>query len=261
MTVTVISEKANIGGNVTVKAGAIIEDGVTIGEGSYIDYGAVLKENVTVGANSFIGSGCILGEFLADFFEDKENKKHPLVIGDNAVIRSGTIIYGDTRIGNDFQTGHRVTIREKTTIGNFVSIGTISDIQGDCSLGNYVRLHSNVHLGQKTILHDYVWVFPYTVTTNDPAPPSDILHGVEVFEYAVICTGSVILPGLKIGKDSIVGAGSIVTKDVETGMAVVGNPAKAICPVVDIKADGKDHYPWRDYFDRGMPWTIETDKK
>jgi len=248
---------ATIGEKVTIKAGAVIEDGVVIGDGSYIDYGAILKENVTIGANCFVGAGCILGEFLADFFEEQKNKKHELIIGDNAVIRSGTIIYGESRIGDHFQTGHRATIREKSTLGNHVSIGTLSDVQGHCELGDYVRLHSNVFLAPGTILHDFVWLFPHVVITNDPTPPSENEQGVEIFEYAVVCAGAVVLPGKTIGKDALVGAGAIVTKDVAEGMAALGNPAKEICPVTDIKANGKDCYPWRDYFDRGMPWKTE----
>jgi UDP-3-O-[3-hydroxymyristoyl] glucosamine N-acyltransferase len=255
MTAAKISEKASIGKDVTIMEGAIIEDDVVIGDGSYIDYRVILRKNVVLGRNSFVGADSILGEFLGDFFGDKVNKKHTLCIGDHAVIRSGAIVYGDTKVGDGFQTGHRVTIREKSEIGNHVSIGTLSDIQGDCRIGDYVHLHSNVHLGQKTVLHNFVWIFPYVITTNDPAPPSDILHGVEAFEYAVVCTGSVILPGKKIGRDALVGAGAVVTKDVPDGMAALGNPAKIICPVTDIKAEGKEHYPWRDFFSRGMPWS------
>jgi acetyltransferase-like isoleucine patch superfamily enzyme len=247
---TIISENASIGKNVTIKDGAIIEDGAIIGNDSYIDYRAIIKKNVTVGKNSFVGADCILGEFTGNFFENKEDKEYCLTVGDGAMIRSGTIIYSNTQIGQNFHAGHRATIREKSVIGNNVSVGTLSDLQGDCSIGDNVRLHSNIHLGQKTILHDYVWVFPYTVLTNDPIPPSEVLLGVEVFEYAVICTGSIILPGKIIGKDALIGAGSIVTKNVEEGMAVVGNPARPICPVADIEYNGYKHYPWRDYFER-----------
>jgi acetyltransferase-like isoleucine patch superfamily enzyme len=256
VTSAIISKSAKIGNNVTIMDGAIIEDDVVVGDGSYIDYRAILKKNVMIGENSFVGSDCILGEFLGDFFKDRINKEHPLVVGNNAVIRSGTIIYGDTQIGENFQTGHRATIREKSVIGHCVSIGTISDLQDQCILGDYVRLHSNVFLGQFSKLHNYVWIFPNVVLTNDPTPPSDTLLGVEIFEYAVVGAGSVILPGKTIGKDALVGAGAVVTKDVAEGMAVVGNPAKVICHVSEIKADGKDHYPWRDYFDRGMPWKL-----
>lgn len=116
---------------------------------------------------SRIGPQCILGE--TSTMRPEESK--PLVIGESALLRSGTVIYADSEIGPDFQTGHRVTIRENTKIGSHVRIGTLSDIQGYCSLGNYVHLHSNVHVGQKSIVGDYVWIFPYVILTNDPTPP------------------------------------------------------------------------------------------
>jgi acetyltransferase-like isoleucine patch superfamily enzyme len=248
-----ISSKATIGQNVVIKDHVVIEDHVIIGDDCYIDYGAVIKENVRLGRNGFVGAQCILGEYLGDFFEDKINKMHPLEIGSNAVIRSGSILYGDTVIGSAFQAGHRICIREKAVIGDHVSIGTLSDIQGSCEIGNHTRLHSNVHIGQTTKIGDHVWIFPYVVATNDPTPPSDTLLGVIIEDYACVCTGAIILPGKVIGKDSLVGAAAMVTKDVPENMAVVGNPAKPICRVEDIKdTEGRPHYPWREYFKREL---------
>ena len=254
-----ISKTAVLGKNVTIKDGAIIEDNVVIGDNCYIDYNAIIKENVVLGEGSFVGAQCILGEFLYDFFEDNSNKKHPLLIGERALIRSGSILYGDNVIGTDFQTGHRVTIREGTKIGNHVSVGTLSDIQGDCQIGNYVRMHSNVHIGMKSQIDDYVWIFPYVVLTNDPTPPSDVLKGVKIEKFACICTSSVVLPGIHIGQDALVAAGANVTKDVPDYAVVMGNPAKQHGFVTDIKdASGQSHYPWREHFSRGYPWKGKT---
>lgn len=250
-----IADSARIGENVTIRDGVIIEDNVVIGDNCYIDYAAVIKENVTLGANSFVGAQCILGEFLYDFFGDYKNKAHLLVIGEHALLRSGSILYGDSQIGDYFQTGHRVTIREKAKIGNHVNLGTLSDVQGDCVIGNYVHMHSNVHIGMKTLLKDYVWVFPYVVFTNDPTPPSEVLLGATAEEFAVICTGTVVLPGVHIGKDALIGAGTNLTKDAPDASVVVGNPGHVIGNVTKIKdKDGHQVYPWRYSFKRGMPW-------
>lgn len=251
-----ISATAIIGKNVVIKEGVIIEDHVVIGDNSYIDYGTIIKENVTVGNNSFIGANCILGEYLVDFFQNRENAVHPLIIGEGALIRSGSIIYGDSVFGRSLQTGHRVTIREKTTVGDCVSIGTLSDIQGDCVIGDYVHMHSNVHIGQKSIIGNYVWIFPYVVLTNDPTPPSENLKGVKIDDFACVCTHTVVLPGVHIGKDALVGAGANVTKDVPERMVAVGNPAKAVKAVENLlDGQGNKHYPWRYHFERGTPWT------
>lgn len=234
----------------------IIGDNVVIEDNVYVDYGVIIRDNVYIKSGTTIGARCILGEYLYDFYLNNHvNSIHPLVIGKNSIIRSETIIYGDTTIGDNFQTGHRVTIREKAKIGNNVRIGTLSDIQGDCEIGNYVNLHSNVHIGQKSKISNYVWIFPYVVLTNDPTPPSECLKGVVVDDFAVIATSSTILPGVHISKDSLIGAGSTVTKDVGEMRIVVGSPAKDVGEVTKIKNDnGESVYPWRYTFDRGMPW-------
>lgn len=239
-----------------IREGVRIGDNVTIGEDVFLDYDVIIRDNVVIGNRTTVGARCILGEYLGDFYEDRVNKKHPLVIGDDSLIRSGTIIYGDNAIGDHFQTGHRVTIRENSEIGHHVRIGTLSDVQGFCKIGNYVNIHSNVHVGQESLIEDYVWLFPYVVLTNDPTPPSETMQGVTVKQFAVVATGSVLLPGVVVEKDSLVGAGSVVTRDVQTGTVVVGNPAKMLCTTDKIRSEetGEPVYPWRYTFDRGMPW-------
>lgn len=251
-----IHSTANIAKNATIKEMVIIGHNVTIEDDVYIDYGCIIRDNVHIKKGSFIGARSILGEYLIDFYKDKTNKVHPLVIGENALIRTENVIYGDTVIGDNFQSGHKVTIRENTKIGNNVRVGTLSDIQGYCEIGNYISIHSNVHIGQKTKINDYVWIFPYVVLTNDPTPPSDELLGVTIESFAIVSTGSVVLPGVHIYEDSLVGAGAIVTKDVAKETVVVGNPAKEVCSVRKIKNKftGESVYPWKYTFKRGMPW-------
>lgn len=239
-----------------IREDVIIGDNVIIEDGVFIDYKCIIRDNVHIKKGTKIGAGCIIGEYLADFYEDLENTNHPLIIGENSLIRSYTIIYGDTTIGENFQTGHRVTIRENTEIGQNVRIGTLSDIQGHCKIGNYVNMHSNVHIGNKSTIEDYVWIFPYCVLTNDPTPPSCELIGVTLKKFSVIATGSVILPGITVGTDALVAAGANVTKDVPDEIIVAGNPAKQLGSVRKIKNhfSGEQVYPWRYTFDRGMPW-------
>lgn len=251
-----IDSSSQLGKNVTVKEGTIIGKNVIIEDDVYIDYGCIIRDNVHIKKGSFIGAKSILGEYLMDFYNDKTNKIHPLVIGENALIRTENVIYGDTIIGDNFQTGHKVTIRENNKIGNNVRVGTLSDIQHHCSMGNYVSIHSNVFIGEESKISDYVWIFPHVVLTNDPTPPSDKLLGVTIDSFAAISAKSVILPGVHIYEDALVGAGAVVTKDVLKETVVVGNPAKKICSVKDIKdkITGKPVYPWRYTFKRGMPW-------
>lgn len=244
------------GNNVVIMENVFIGQNVIMEDDVYIDYGVIIRDNVHIKKGTFIGARCIIGEYLSDFFENRVNKVHPVIIGENSLIRSETIIYGDCKIGKEFQTGHRVTIREKTQVGRNVRIGTLSDIQGDCEIGDYVNMHSNVHIGQKSIIKNYVWIFPYVVLTNDPNPPSDNLMGVTIEEFSIVATHSVVLPGVHIEEDSLIGAGSVVTKNVKAETVVVGNPAKEICSIYAIKdkITSSDVYPWKYHFERGMPW-------
>ena len=229
---SVISKKAQLGNNVSVGAFTIIHDSVVIGD------------------NVEIEGFCELG------LENGLCNETPLTIGSDSHIRSQSILYKSSSIGEGFVTGHRVTIREKATIGNFVQVGTLSDIQGHCEIGDYVKMHSNVHIGQYSRVSNFVWLFPYVVLTNDPHPPSETLMGCEIGEFSVVATMSVVLPGIKIGKDSLIGAGSVVGINVKDEMIFVGNPGKEIGHVSKIKLkDGsrRPAYPWRAHFHRGYP--------
>lgn len=253
----IIGNNVYLGENVTLGNNVVIEDCVEIDDGTYIDSNSIIRSGVKIGKNSFVGSNCIIGEYWMDFCIDRKKHIHPLKIGNKALIRSGSIIYSGSKIGDELQTGHHVTIREKTIIGDHVSVGTLSDIQGNCVIGNYVRMHSNVHIGQLSVVDDFVWIYPYVVLTNDPTPPSDYFVGVHIHPFAIIATGSVVMPGIDIGQDSLVAAGCIVTKNVDPYAVVMGNPGKAKADVRDVisKFTGEPVYPWRHHFHNYMPWS------
>lgn len=227
-----------------------------------IDSSAKVADDVAVGpfsivhANVELGRGCKIGAYCELGIETPLGNKSPLVIGNDSVIRSHSIFYESSQFGARLVTGHRVTVRENTVAGENLQIGTLCDLQGDTNIGNYVRLHSNVHVGKKSIIGDFVWIFPYVVLTNDPHPPSNLLKGVTVESFAVIATMTVILPGVTIGKGAFIGAHSSLKSNAEPDMLYSGSPAEKICPVGKIRLqDGtrRPAYPWTTHFSRGYP--------
>lgn len=252
----VFSPNASIGENVVIKDGVIVEDHAVVGDGCYLDYNCIIRSGTVLGHNSYVGPSCILGEHNIDFYQDFTVRAHPLKIGERALIRSHSVIYGGSSIGDCLQTGHHVTIREGAQVGTHFRLGTLSDIQGDCEIGDYVNMHSNVHIGKGSKIGSYIWIFPYCVLTNDPIPPSYMTKGATIENYAVIATGSTLLPDIKVGENSLIGAASTVTRSVEPYTVVVGSPAKLKCYVSEI-ADpltGESAYPWPNRFSRGLPW-------
>lgn len=227
---------------------AIVGPGAELGPGCSIGPFTIIHDNVQIGAGSTIGSHCEIGLPTAD--------GAPLVLGANANIRSHSVLYAASNIGDGLTTGHNVTIRERSEIGHGFQLGTLGDVQGDCIIGDYVKTHSNVHVGKHTTVGNFVWLFPYALTTNDPTPPSDTQMGVTIEDYAVIGARAVLLPGVTVHEHALVGANSKVTKDVAAGTVVVGDPAKFFCDASQLRLrDGTDRpaYPWPTHFQRGYP--------
>jgi len=193
---------------------------------------ARLGKNVRIGAFSQIHAGVHLGDntriesYCELGYSNGLERNSQLVIGANSLIRSHSVFYLGSRFEAGLQTGHRVTVRENTTAGDNLHLGTLCDIQGDCRLGNFCRLHSNV-----------------------------TRQGVSVEDYAVIATLSVLLPGTIVGEHALVGAGSVVHRDVPARTLVAGNPARIIKPVEEIRdrSTGQPMYPWPRHFHRGYP--------
>jgi acetyltransferase-like isoleucine patch superfamily enzyme len=150
------------------------------------------------------------------------------IVGKDAVLRSGTIIYCDVTIGNRFQTGHNVLIREKTRIGDNVSVGTGVVIEGNTNIGSYVNLQSMVYIPTNTTIKDHIFIGPNAILTNDRYPPSGIggLVGPVIENHSSIGANSTILPGIHIGEGALVAAGAIVTRNVPAHKLAVGAPAK-----------------------------------
>lgn len=220
--------------------------GVDVSVGPY----TIIHENVKIGDGCSIGSHCEIGH------PAPRAEGRPLVIGKGSTIRSHSIFYEGSTFGENLVTGHRVTVREGTVAGINFQVGTLGDIQGTCIIGDYVRFHSNVHIGQHSKIGNFVWIFPYVVLTNDPHPPSQVMQGVTLRDYVAVATMSVILPGVEVGEGALIGAHSSVGRNVEADTVVAGVPAKMVCRTGKIMlkdGSGNPAYPWRRHFGRGYP--------
>ncbi len=196
---------------------------------------AKIHPNVHLGENTTIGDYAIIGEPP----RGKEPGELETRIGARAVIRSHTVIYAGNRIGDNFQSGHGVLIREENEIGDDVSIGSHSMVEHHVKIGNGVRLHSNVFVPEFSVLEDECWLGPNVVVTNARYPRSrrvkEQLQGATIKRRAKIGANATLLPGVVIGENALVGAGAVVVTDVPPNAVVVGNPARVIKSVADIE--------------------------
>lgn len=168
--------------------------------------------------------------------------ERPTVIGGPVTLRSHAVIYAGVTIGDYFQCGHGCLIREQTRIGHRVSIGSHTVIEFSVSIADAVRIHSQAFIPEYSVLEEGCWIGPNVVLTNAKYPAArdtkDRLAGVHVGALAKIGANSTILPGVRLGERCLIGAGTVVTRDVPPGAVVVGNPGRIIKMIDDLPCDG-----------------------
>lgn len=162
----------------------------------------------------------------------------PLVLGAGAHLRSGTVLYDGSRIGSDLETGHHVVIREDCVLGNGVSIWSNTVIDYDCRIGDDVKIHANCYIAQHTEILDGAFLAPGVTIANDLYPgqaeSAAMMSGPWIGPGAQLGVNVTVLPFVRIGEGCLVGAGSVVTRDIAPGLVAFGNPARIHGRVADL---------------------------
>ena len=146
---------------------------------------------------------------------------HTAVIDEGASIGEGTHIW------------HFCHVMPTAVIGKNCNIGQNVFIDNNTIIGNGIKIQNNVSVYNGVILEDDVFVGPSVVFTNVINPRSFIERKTE-FKQTIIKKGATIganatvLCGITIGEYAMIGAGAVVTKDVEAYMIMMGNPARAM---------------------------------
>jgi len=134
----------------------------------------------------------------------------------------------NVKIGKNVRIWHFVYIGDNTEIGDNVKIGSLTHIDYNVKIGSNTKIEGLVYIPPLSIIGERVFIGPRVTLTNDPYPMSERLAGVVVEDDAVLCAGAIVKAGVRIGKNSVVGMGAVVTKDVPPDVVVYGVPAKQI---------------------------------
>jgi len=205
----------------------------------------ILSEKVALGEGYDIDEGVLIG-----YPSDKMIQSERLIIGENARIRSGSVIYCGSQIGNNLETGHNVVIREKNLIGDNFRVWNNSVVDYGCVIGNNIKIHCSVYIAQYTVIEDDVFMGPGVVVANDIHPgckySAQCMKGPIIKKGAQIGVNVTLLPFVTIGEHSVIGGGSVVTKDVPSGSVAYGNPARVVKNIDDLECiTGLTDKPYR----------------
>lgn len=231
MALPVVSPEARIGRDVSIGPGTVvhgrvaIEDGVSIGEFCSIGHPA---------------SGEHAGE--------------ELVLGRGSVIRSHTVLYEGSKFPGGLETGHHTMVREGTTAGLLLRLGSFCDVEGRCSFGDHVRCHGYVHVGAGSRIGSFVWLYSLVTLTNDPLPPSTIVRPVVIEDGVVVCVGATVMPGAVMRQGSFAAAGARVSGEVPPGAVVSGPEGRVsghVSTLVDLETGTR--HPFMRHFHGRYP--------
>jgi acetyltransferase-like isoleucine patch superfamily enzyme len=208
----VVPDDAELAPYVTLHAGVVLEAGVRIEQGAVIgrvqrlDTGSRTPPREPAGVTT-LQAGCS--------------------IGGNAVVVDGA------RIGPGASVGDHALLREGSALGAHAMIGTCAVLHPDAEVGPRTRVQAYTAVGPWARIEEDVMVgvrvnFIGDATMGRRSGAVAREHGIVLRRACRIGSGSTLFPGIEVGEDALVGAGSLVRSDVPARMVVVGAPARAV---------------------------------
>lgn len=217
----------------TISKTAVIKENVSIGSGVVIHDFVVIYPNTIIGNNVEIFEGCVVGKPPSKIKSSSRGVAQdlvPVIIGNDSILCPHVTLCANVKIGEGTLLGNNCSIREECIVGDDCVIAGDVSINYHTTIGNRVKIMDNTHITGNMLIEDDVFISALVCTTNDNSMGRkgwhDEITGPVIKRYATIGGGANLLPNITIGKNAIVGANSVVTKDVPDGKVVMGIPAR-----------------------------------
>jgi len=231
----IIDPTARIADDVVLGDNIKIGRGVVIGKGTRIGDFVVIHADTVIGDNVTVGDATVLGKvpMKAAISTLKQVELAPAQIGEGCMIGSLVSIYRGCKLGEGVLVADFASVREDVEIGKHTIIGRGVAVENDTRVGRYVKIETNAYVTAHTVIEDRCFIAPMVTMTND----NFLGRTEERFKYtkgpyirkgARIGANAILMPGIEIGEDAVVGAGSVVKHDVPQRKVVAGVPAGVI---------------------------------
>lgn len=207
---------------VLLRAGAVVEAFAVVHGGAVIGKGARVESHVVVGTPE-------LG-YAVDGLHTGAGEA--TVIGDGVVLRAGAVVYAGVTLGAEVVVGHHTLLRSMVEVGAGSQLGHHLTVERATRIGRLVRCSPGSHFTSSCVLADRVFVGAGVRTINDKtltwrhSDHQPLLAPPRFDHGARIGSGCVVLGGITVGRDALVGAGSLITRDVPPRALAYGHPAR-----------------------------------
>ena len=224
-----------ISNKATISKSAVIHDDVEINDGVIIHDNVVIYPNTIIGKGTEIFDGAVLGRIPKPnrtITREINPNLGPLEIGEDCIIGVNVILYTGTRIGRQVLLGDLCWIREECFIDDFAVMGAGTEVHYNSRIGKRARIYGSSIVAGNSVIEEDVFFGPHVVMIQDNTLGrkgySKDWVGATVKRGAGIGGNATLLYNIIIGEDSIVAAGSVVTKDVPSRKVAMGSPARIV---------------------------------
>lgn len=227
--------QTEVGSRITVHEFAVIRPNVRLGNDVVIHPHVVIESDVELGDGVEIFPGAYLGKLPrgAGALARPPKFTRGVVIGRGCSIGPNAVIFQDVRIGEDTLIGDGASVREQCRIGANCIISRYVTVNYDTVIGDRTKVMDLTHVTGNCVIGSDVFVSVMVGMTNDNLAgrggyEEERVLGPTIEDRAIVGAGATLFPGVHIGAGAVVGAGSVVTRDVAPGTTVMGVPARAI---------------------------------
>ena len=214
--------------------------GLLVGEGVLLPPTVELGGNVVIHGGTLIGGeariqdGAIVGKpvALGPRSSASRDPVPPAEVGSGATVCAGAVIVAGATVGAGAVVGDQAHVRERAVVGEGTVVGRGTAVDNDVVIGARVRIQTNCYITAFSELEDDVFVAPGVILTNDNTMTrhgsSHPLRGATLRRACRVGGGAVLVPGVEVGEEAFVAAGSVVVRDVPARGVVMGVPARFV---------------------------------
>lgn len=219
--------------------GLLIGDEVLLPPTVQIGGNVVIHDGTVLGGEVQIQDGAVVGKPLAlgPLSSAPGDPLPPAEIGSGAKVCAGAVVLAGARVGSGAVIGEQAHIRERAAIGAQTVVGRGSAVDNDVTVGARVRIQTGCYITAYSTIEDDVFVAPGVTLTNDNTMgrhgPNHEMRGPTLRRACRVGGGAVICPGVEVGEEAFVAAGSVVVRDVGARAVVMGVPARQVREVGD----------------------------